>query len=191
MKAAQGRGESISVNVDDPSETGIVKKFNAKDAPMPLVLAVAPNGAITANFVTNFTERQILEAFATPAMENLLVSLQQGKLVVLCVQNGKTRSNMEAMRGVQEFVSDQRFTNFVQVLKLDPSQPAELPFLAKLGMTSPIVEAETLLIAPPGSLIGNFKGATDKNQLIATLTKATSGGCGAGGCGAGGCGAGN
>lgn len=191
MNAAQGRGESISVNVDDPSETGIVKKFNAKDAPMPLVLAVAPNGAITANFVTNFTERQVLEAFATPAMENLLVSLQQGKLVVLCVQNGKTRSNIEAMRGVQEFVSDQRFTNFVQVLKLDPSQPRELPFLAKLGMTSPIVEAETLLIAPPGSLIGNFKGATDKNQLIATLTKATSGGCGAGGCGAGGCGAGN
>ena len=191
MNAAQGRGESISVNADDPSETGIVKKFNVKDAPMPLVLAVAPNGAITANFVTNFTERQILEAFATPAMENLLVSLQQGKLVVLCVQNGKTRFNMEAMRGVQEFVSDQRFTNFVQVLKLDPSQPRELPFLAKLGFTSPIVEAETLLIAPPGSLIGNFKGATDKNQLIATLTKATSGGCGAGGCGAGGCGAGN
>ncbi|MGC8605102.1 MAG: hypothetical protein ACP5VS_15650, partial [Desulfomonilaceae bacterium] len=84
------------------------------------------------------------------------------------------------------------FANFVQVLKLDPSQPSELPFLAKLGITYPIVEAETLLIAPPGSLIGSFKGATDKNQLIATLTKAASpcsaGGCGAGGCGAGGCG---
>ena len=188
IKAAQGRVESISVNVDDPSETATVNKFNVKDAPMPLVLALAPNGAITASLVTNFTETEILEAFATPAMEKLLVSLQQGKLVVLCVQNGKTRSNTEAMAGVQEFINDQRFANFVQVLKLDPSQPAELPFLAKLGMTSPIVEAETLLIAPPGSLIGNFKGATDKNQLIATLTKATSGGCGAGGCGAGGCG---
>lgn len=191
IKATQGRGESIAVNVDDPSETATVNKFKVKDAPMPLVLAIAPNGAITASFVTNFTERQILEAFATPAMEKLLVSLQQGKLVVVCIQNGKTRANAEAMRGVQEFINDQRFTNFVQVLKLDPSQPAELPFLVKLGMTSPIDEAETLLIAPPGTLIGSFKGATDKNRLVATLTSAASGGCGAGGCGAGGCGVGN
>lgn len=190
MQSALGRAESVFVNANDPSESAVVNKFNLKDAPTPMVLAIAPNGAITGSFVTNFTAQQILGAFASPSMENLLVSLQRGKLVVLCIQNGKTRSNVDAMRGVQEFAHDQRFANFVQVLKLDPSQPAELPFLAKLGITYPIAEAETLLIAPPGSLIGNFKGATDKNQLIATLTKATSGGCGAGGCGAGGCGAG-
>jgi hypothetical protein len=153
---------------------------------MPIVLAIAPNGAIVANFVNNLTKQQILDSFVSPSMEARLKSLQQGKLVLLCVQNGKTRLNSEAMNGVRELKSDQRFSQATEVIMVDPGQPAERPFLSKLGMTDPIADATTLMIAPPGSIIGSFKGATDKNQLVATLTSAAAGcgtGCNAGGCG--------
>jgi hypothetical protein len=152
-------------------------------------LGLAPNGAIVANFASNFTKQQILDSFVSPSMETLLRSLQQGRLVLLCVQNGKTRLNSEAMNGVRELKSDQRFGQATDVIMVDPGQPAERPFLTKLGMTDPIADAMTLMIAPPGSIIGSFKGATDKNQLVATLTSAVSG-CGTG-CNAGGCGVGN
>lgn len=172
--ALTARADSVAVPITDPSEAGIVTKFQVSKAPMPLVLVLAPNGAVTSSFPEKFTKEQLLSAFGTPSMEKLLSSLQQGKLVVLCLQNGRTRLNTEAMNGVQAFKADQRYSAATDVLMLDPNSAAERPLLAKLGMNTPVEEATTLLMAPPGSVIGTFKGATDKNQIITTLTKAIS-----------------
>jgi hypothetical protein len=186
VAATGGRADSVAIPITDPGETGIVTKFGVKDAPMPLALILAPNGAVTGSFPSNFTKDQLLGALATPAMEKLLGSLQQGKLVLLCVQNGRTRANAEAMSGVRDFQADQRYGAATDVIMLDPGLPVERPFLAKLGMNGPVDEAMTLFVAPPGSVIGSFKGATDKNQLISTLTNAVKGcgpGCKPGQCG--------
>ncbi len=164
-------------------------KFGVKDAPMPLVLVLAPNGAVTGSFPSNFTKEQLLGGLGTPAMDMLLGALQKGKLVLLCVQNGRTRANAEAMSGVSSFKADQRYSEATEVVMLDPGLPIERPFLAKLGMNGPVDEAMTLFVAPPGTVIGSFKGGTDKNQLIATLTNAVKG-CGPG-CKPGQCGVGN
>ena len=170
--ALAARADSVAVPITDPSEAGIVTKFQVSQAPMPLVLVLAPNGAATASFPGNFTREQLLGGFGTPCMERLLGAMQQGKLVVLCVQNGRTRSNTEAMSGVRAFKADQRYSAATEVLMMDPNSAAERPLMAKLGMNAPVEEATTLLMAPPGSVIGTFKGATDKNQIITTLTKA-------------------
>jgi len=189
VAATGGRVDSIAIAITDPAEAGIVTKFGAKDAPMPLAVVLAPSGAVTGSFPSNFTKEQLLGGIATPLMEKLLGALQQGKLVILCVQNGRTRGNAEAMNGVRAFTADQRYAAATDVIMLDPSLPTERPFLAKLGMNAPVDEAMTLFVAPPGSIIGSFKGATDKNQLIATLTNAVKG-CGTG-CQPGQCGVGN
>lgn len=189
VNAALSRADMVAISITDPSEAGIIAKFGVGKAPMPLVLAIAPNGAIVANFASNLTQQQILESFVSPSMERLLKSLQQGRLVLLCVQNGNTRLNSEAMNGVRELRSDQRFAQATDVIMVDPGLPVERPFLTKLGMTDPIADAVTLMIAPPGSIIGSFKGATNKNQLETTLTSAVSG-CSGPGCCAGGCGVG-
>jgi hypothetical protein len=179
VSATGGRADSIAIAITDPSEEGIVKKFGVSEAPMPLAVVLAPNGAVTASFPSNFTKEQLLGGLATPAMEKLLGALQQGKLVLLCVQNSGTRANAEAMSGVSAFKADQRYAAATEVLMLDPSLPVERPFLVKLGMNGPLDEAMTFFMAPPGSVIGSFKGATDKNQLVSTLTSACKG-CGPG-----------
>jgi hypothetical protein len=173
-QAATAWADSVVIPINDPSEAGIVARFGVAKAPMPLALVVAPNGALTASFPTNFTKEQLLDAFASPCMQKMLSALQQGKIILLCVQNGSTRWNVEAMTGVRAFKADQRYASATEVLLMDPAQPAERTSLAKLGMNGPVLDATTLFIAPPGSIIGSFTGATDKNQLIATLTKAIS-----------------
>jgi len=186
VAATAGRADSIAIPITDPSEMGTVAKFGVKDAPMPLVVVLAPNGAVTGSFPSNFSKEQLLGALATPAMEKLLGSLQQGKLVLLCVQNGGTRANAQAMSGVQAFKADQRYSAATDVIMLDPGLPVERPFLAKLGMSGPVDEAVTLFVAPPGTVIGSFKGGTDVNQLVATLNNAVKGcgpGCKPGQCG--------
>jgi len=172
--ALAARADSVVVPITDPSEAGMVTRFRVSQAPMPLVLVLAPNGAVTASFPDNFTREQLLGAFGTPSMERLLGAMQRGKLVVLCLQNGRTRLNTEAMNGVRAFKADQRYSAATEVLMLDPNSAAERPLLAKLGMNTPVEEATTILMAPPGAIIGSFKGATDKNQIITTLTSAIS-----------------
>ncbi|MDQ7783559.1 MAG: hypothetical protein RDU20_11815 [Desulfomonilaceae bacterium] len=179
------RADAIAVMTTDPAEQGIVTKFKLDAAPMPIVLAIAPNGALTGGFHTSFTEDQLIGALVGPVEAQVLGSLQQGKLVVLCAQNGKTRFNNEAMQGVTAFKADQRFSAATEVVTLDPAQADAQPLLTKLGAGLPLNQAATFLLAPPGSVIGQFQGPVDKNQLVAALTSAVSG-CGAG-CGAGGC----
>ena len=48
-------------------------------------------------------------AFGSPCTEQCMKSLQDGKLVLLCVQNGSTKFNDEALQGVNEFKADEKY----------------------------------------------------------------------------------
>jgi hypothetical protein len=181
------RAQSAIVSTTDPAERGIVTKFDLQRAPMPLVLALAPNGAVMGGFPTKFTEQELLEAFASPGSEKCMKALQENKLVLLCVQNGSTKSNEEAMKGVRDFKGDSRFGHATEVVMLDPADTAERSFLADLKIDPQEPEAMTAFLVPPGSVVAEFKGATDKEELAAALQKASTF-CGPGGCGPGGCG---
>jgi len=181
------RANAVVVDVTDPAEKPIVDEYGLSRAPMPLVLAVAPNGAITGGFPTRFTEHDLLSAFATPATQACMKSLQDGKLVFLCVQNEQTGMNEEAMRGVQDFAADDRFREASQIVLLDPCDEAEKPFLRDLEIDPATKTAVTVFLAPPGAPIAMLEGGTTKDQFLAELEKAGS--CGPGGaCGPGGCG---
>lgn len=178
----------IAINRSDPSETEFVEKYGLKAAPMPLVLSFAPNGAIVGGFLgARLTEQQLTEALASPVMQACLKALQDRKLVFLCAQNGTTKGNDTAMKGVNEFKADERFAQFTEIVKVDPSDAAEKKFLAQVQVDPKVDQATTVFLAPPGAIVGKFSGATDKLQLVATLQRASSG-CGGGGCGPSGCG---
>ena len=151
MEKAADRAQSVAVNITDASEKAIVDKFDLSRAPMPLVLAIAPNGAITGGFPTKFEEQQLLDAFATPGTEKVMKSLQDGKLVFVCVQNDKTKSNDAAMQGVRDFKADVRFANATEIVTLDPSDKKEASFLTDLKVSPDTAEAATVFVVPPGS----------------------------------------
>lgn len=187
MAKATDRANVVAVSVTDPAEKDIVKEYGLERAPMPLVLAIAPNGAITGGFPTTFSEQDLLSAFATPATEQCMKSLQDGKLVFLCVQNEQTKMNDEAMQGVKSFAADERFRDAAEIIKLDPTNEAEKSFLSDLQLDVAVKTATTVFLAPPGAPIAIYEGPTTKDQLLAELQKAGS--CGPGGaCGPEGCG---
>ena len=188
MEKVADRAQWIAVSTNDSSEKAIVAKFDLGRAPMPLVLAMAPNGAITGGFPNKCEEQQLLNAFATPVTEKVMKQLQDNKLVFVCVQNGKTKSNDAAMQVVRDFKADARFAGATEIVMLDPTDSAEASFLADMKVDPKTEEAMTVFLAPPGSAIAEYKGATDKAELVATLQKASSGSCGPGGsCGPSGC----
>ena len=187
MKEVADKADSVEVNVTAPSEKAIVDKFGLDRAPMPLVLAIAPNGAITGGFPAEVDKQKLLDAFASPCTAECMVQLQENKLVFVCVQNGDTKLNDDALKGVREFQADARFAQATKIVMLDPTDGAEASFLKDLQIEPTTETAVTVFLAPPGTPVAMYEGATNKNELVATLEKASSA-CGPGGCGPSGCG---
>ena len=175
MLKVADRADSVVINTTDQLEKEIVDKLSVGRAPMPLALALAPNGAVTRGFPMKFDEKQLMEAFASPCMEKCLKALQQRKLTVLCVQNETTKLNDEAMKGVTEFKADIQYGRTAEIVTVDPEDPGEAETLKKLNIDLGTDQAITALLAPPGKLIGMFKGATTKAMLVAAVRKSASG----------------
>jgi len=182
MAKASDRAEGVEANVADQSQKEIVDKFQVSRAPMPLVLALAPNGAVTGGFPAEFDEEKLLGALVSPGMAQCLKGLQQRKLVLVCVQNQATKSNEAAMRGVRDFEADPQYKGATEVVILDPARSEDAKLLGQLRVAPDIQEAATVLLAPPGAVLGTLQGATSKSQIVAMLSKANVA-CGAGGCG--------
>ena len=191
LQSAMGRlaewADWTSVRITDPAEKPIVERFGVDRAPMPLVLALAPNGAITKAFPGKLEESQLRAAFVSPGTELCLKALQDRKLVLLCVREPLPQQGRLAVPpGVGQFKADPRCARVTEVVLLDPREPAEKSFLKELQI-DPRVGAVTVLLAPPGGVVGKFPGSVSKDQLVAKLATAQSA-CPGGKCGPNGCG---
>ncbi|OHB72507.1 MAG: hypothetical protein A2V70_00865 [Planctomycetes bacterium RBG_13_63_9] len=176
--------DSIAINMGAPSEKPVVDKFGVSRAPMPLVLALAPNGAITKGFPIKFDENQLREGFVSPCTAKCLKCLQDRKLVLLCVQNEKTEFTQVAMTAAEDFKADARYAKATEIVALDPEDRAETAFLQDLKIDPRTSQAVTVVLAPPGQPVASFVGAVTKDQIVA---KVQAGPCAGGQCGPGGC----
>lgn len=186
MQKLSGQSRSVKVKATDPAEKPIIDRFNLKRSPMPFVLVLAPNGAITGGF-TSFTEEQLMDSFTSVGAARCLKALQERKLVLLCLQNDQTVNNDAALQGVRDFKADQRFSNAAEIIMINPADKNEHRFLNQLSLGTHSNQALTVLISPPAEVIGTYQGPTTKDKMITDLQKASSGCCGPGGCCPGGC----
>lgn len=175
MKDLSEKAEVILVDVTDPLESSAVKKFGVSRAPMPLLLAVAPTGAITKNWFRAFDGKELVQAFVSTGESKCLKALQSRKMVLVCVQNSKTTHNDEAMKGVNEFKADRLYAARTAVVSIDPADKSEADFLKKLRVSPKTEEAVTVLMAPPGRPIATFNGATKKADIVVASKKAGAG----------------
>lgn len=80
----QSHAEKATVataRVDDPAEKALVEKFGIARAPMPMVVVVAPNGAVTGLFPRAIKAEQVASAIVPPTMMKCMKALQDQKLV--------------------------------------------------------------------------------------------------------------
>jgi len=87
------------------------------------------------------------------------------------------------LAGAKEFSRDQRFQAATEFVMLDPTDPAEAGFLKDLQIPPDTSVAVTVLLAPPGSPVAKFEGATTKDLFVTALSKASSECCPGGQCG--------
>jgi hypothetical protein len=178
-----GQASSVSVNTADPAESAVVTRFGVSRSPMPLVVAVAPNGAITGGFPLKLTDQEVSGAFVSPGTAACLTATQARKLTLLCVQPAGVR---ELPPGVREFKADAQYGPATEVVTVQAGDPAEAGFLQALKIR-PASSTVTAFIAPPGSLLGTFDHTATKQQFVERLQSAQNSCCPRGKCGPGGC----
>lgn len=181
------QADAVTVCVADPDERATVEAFKVSRAPMPLVLAVAPNGAVTKAWPTNFTAEAARDGLVSEGMAACMKALQDDKLVLVSVQNASTASGRDAMQAALGFLEDPRFGEAAELVVIDPANRAEGRFLADLKVPTAPREAVTVVLAPPGRTVATFVGVVSAKELAAKVTDAAAGCCPDGKCGPGQC----
>lgn len=179
MKDRSDKSISIFVDRKNPEEEKLIKKFQIEKVPMPLILALAPNEAITGGFPAFMvSEKLIDECFAGITEQTVIGLLQKGKLVLLMIYNDSTPDKEAIVAGVSELKNDQNVGSITETVSLDPKSEAEKSFLNKLKLNADEKDFQTVMLIPPGSVVGTFKGKVSAAQLMSALQAATQRGCG-------------
>ena len=163
------RSVVITANANDPTEKELVERFGIGRAPMPLTLAIAPNGAITGVFTKSLNATHIDAAIVTPTMMKCMKSLQSQKLVFVIAANS---DKPEVPMGVQALQKDPLFKDRIVLTGLRLDNPAETRFLSQMKIDPAKVNGPyAVLIAPPGVMVGHFDATATSETIAAAIHK--------------------
>jgi hypothetical protein len=159
--------EWTTISITDPANREIVDRYQVGRAPMPLVLCVAPNGAITGAMTGRITDKQIDSALVTPTMTRCMKSLQAGKIVVVHV---KSDDAMPLPAGAEMFLADPAFQSRATTESYVINDPAEARFLRDMEIDPATFSGSTVVVlAPPGVLVGKFPATVTAAEIAAKL----------------------
>ena len=179
MAKMADKAEAVEIQVDDPAEQPWWPATTSAARPMPLVLAIAPNGAITKGLAVRFDEDQLQQAFVSPCTAECMKALQDQKLVLLCVRQPPPQGQPVSLpQNVRDFTADEQYAKTTKVVVLNLGDAAETDFLKSLQVDPQTVTPVTVLMAPPAAVIGSYADEVTKDDLVAKLKAAQSGCCG-------------
>jgi hypothetical protein len=172
VKAVSARSEGTtytSIRIADPAERIVAEKYEVTRAPMPMVIGVHPNGAVTGYFHTKVSESDLLQCVVSPKKAECMKALQQNQLVLICLQSPGKQS---IPSGVRELQADPHFAKRTQVVTLSLGDPAEATFMKGMEVDPKKDSPMTVFLAPPGAMVGKFSLTATKDDLAAKLAEA-------------------
>jgi hypothetical protein len=158
----------VSVLISNPADADLVDKYEATRTPLPAVVVVAPNEAVTGVYLRHLTRQDVQSAIVTPGQTECMKAIQDQKLVLLCIQGAP---NEPIPTGVQQFQADELYVDRIQLVTIAANDPAEAAFLRELNVNADTAATVTAFMAPPGVLLGKYDAdvthATLADRLVA------------------------
>jgi len=149
---------------------------------LPLLLVVAPNGVVTGGHPANVTADQLKQSVSvSDLMLKVLKPLQEQKVALVALQNSSTKFSAESWAGVNDFVNDPKYKQFVAAVKADPSATGSQDFVKQCQLIAPISEATVVILMPPGKIGKILTGKLTKADVLKALGSCATG-CAPGSC---------
>lgn len=160
------------VDAGAASERELVAKYGLARAPMPVTVAIAPNGAVTGIFAKAINDEQLTASIVPPTMMRCMKSLQDKKIVFVCLTR-ESADQAETPSGVTQLSLDPQFANRIETVSMKVDDPAESRFVKQMEVNPNAVAGPyAVLIAPPGVLVGHFKEGATPEEIAAAIHKA-------------------
>lgn len=177
----------IEVDRADMANKAFVAQYRLLAAPVPLVMVIAPNGALGGGLPTaQATPEIIAKLIPTPKKAEALKALQAGKAVFVTA----SRKGMAAESGVMSACAAAcgQMAGKSAAVQIDLDDPAESAFIQELKLKPEIAQPTTVVINTQGQITGAFNGPVEVGSLVQAATKKAGGCCSGGGGSASGCG---
>jgi hypothetical protein len=158
----------LRINVADRSAAAIVKRYDATRLPMPTVLGIAPNGAVTCVCQLKASQEQLDNAILTPRYCEMVKALQEQKITVVCLQPADSEL---VPAGVTQLAQDSNLKNYVVHISASASDLSEGRFFERMRVKTDIKEPVVLMFAPPGVHLGTFSANVSGQELAKTIHK--------------------
>ena len=158
----------VKVSVNDRSAAEFVKKYDASRLPMPTVIGLAPNGAVTGIFQLKVNSRQLDSAILTPKYSEMVKKLQERKIAVVCLQPAG-RNTVPA--GITHLEADANLKTHVVRITASAGDNQEGRFFERMRVKTDIQEPAVLVFAPPGVFVGRFNANVSGQQLASAIHK--------------------
>ncbi|QDU82350.1 hypothetical protein Pla110_41050 [Polystyrenella longa] len=159
----------IPVNAADSNEQVLIKRFDVTRLPLPAVAVLAPNGAVCSVMPRQVSSQQLLACIVSPVQATCLKTLQDNKLVALCVLPNAQAS---IPQGVVNFKQDKHFQDRTRVIPVLATDEQEAKFLNQLKVPTNQSTAVVAFIAPPGVMVGMFNEKVTQNEMAEKLAAA-------------------
>jgi hypothetical protein len=165
-----------SANISDTKESEAVKKYGFDEtAPFPIAMVFAPNGAVMGGINLDTPESDYSKTIVSPLAMDIMKTVQDGKIALVSLQNKDTKFNEESKKAAKESASDPELGSRMNIIEADPAKSENLEFLKQCRLEDKISEAVLVVIVPPSSIAGVFKGSITKDSILSAITSVASG----------------
>jgi hypothetical protein len=178
-KSTSKKTAVYNARIGDPNEKETVELYKVWRARFPLLMVIAPNGVVTGGFQLTATNDQLKQSLEISELNlKILKHLQEGKVVLVSLQNNTTKFNSESTKAIDEFTADEQFKQFAGSVLADPSTKDSREFLKQIGQPETMTEATVVILLPPSSIGKILKGNITKADILTSLQACTAGsGC--------------
>lgn len=143
----------VSVKLDDAAEADLIEKYDATRMPMPVVVGIAPNGAVSGVYPQRVSTDQLERAILTPRYSEMVMALQQQKIAVVCLH---PEGGGETPQGVTDFQNTPAFLGKTHLVSATADDADEAHFFERMHVPTDIDSPVVILFAPPGVYVGKF-----------------------------------
>jgi thioredoxin-related protein len=170
------KADIVNVRPDDSKEEELKSFFRIQES--PVVLVIAPNGAVTGYFPQTVDKKMLIESLVSLKEAEIIKNLQEQCVVFLCFYKDR-EPNLAMVKTNLKAVAD-NFRGAVSVIYASSDDQEEEKIREKFKISSGTTTV--FIVVPPGKAVAKLEGADiTKENLMRTLLSA----CGGGSCGSG------
>ncbi|MEE9391757.1 MAG: hypothetical protein V3W41_04545 [Planctomycetota bacterium] len=183
------KAEFQAVDLTLSGQAPVIRKLDLARMPMPVVMVIAPSGAITKTILADedgdFDLDELDTAFIGPAHAKVLEAFQAGKLVIVDMRALASYAHdpMENVTGIEALFADAeasanlarvnigaeqaKGSDFFEQFRFGPDFDVALAQGTLIALPCPTA----LVLAPPGTELGRLTGKVTKDLLLAITAK--------------------